>query len=182
MIGAQVAKKYGTALFQVARKANQVEEYFADLQAIREYVETDDTFLAFIRAPQIPDADKEAVIKLAYFDRVSRPVYEFLALLNRKRRLPHIVEIVDFYEQLYLEAIGVIKAQITTAVPLPSESLATLIGKLQGLTGKTVRADAEVDPAIIGGVIVVLHNQVIDQSLRYQLQLLKERLLALKVH
>jgi len=182
MIAAQVAKKYGSALFQVARKAGKVEEFYADMEAIRAYVLTDDTFLAFIRAPQIPDADKEAVIKTAYFDRVSRPVYEFLALLNRKRRLPHIVEIADYYEQLYLEQIGVIKAQITTAIPMPEESLTTLIGKLHTLTGKTIRAEANVDPAIIGGVIVVLHNQVIDQSLRYQLQLLKERLLALKVH
>jgi len=182
MIGSQVAKKYGTALFQVAKSSGEVEAFFEDLRAIREYVRSDDTFLSFIRAPQISDADKAAVIKTAFFDRVSRPVYEFLVILNRKRRLSLIADIVDYYEQLYLEEIGVIKAVITTAVPLGSEALSQLTVKLEKLTGKKVRATAKVDPGIIGGVVVVLHNQVIDKSIRYQLQRLKERLMAVKVH
>ncbi len=182
MIGAQVAKKYGTALYQVGKKTGKVEEFFDDLRAIREYVQSDDTFLSFIRAPQIADADKAAVIKKAFFDRVSRPVYEFLVILNQKRRLPLIVGIIDYYEQLYLETIGVIKAVITTAVPLAGESLTVLTAKLEKLTGKTVRAKTKVAPEIIGGVVVVLHNQVIDKSIRYQLQQLKERLMGLKVH
>jgi len=182
MIGAQVAKKYGTALFLVAQKTDQVEEFFDDLRAIREYVTSDDSFLSFIRAPQITDADKATVIKAAFFERVSRPVYEFLVVLNHKRRLPFIAGIADYYEQLYLAAIGVVKAIVTTAVPLPGESLATLKIKLEKLTGKEVRTEARVDPGIIGGVVVVLHNKIIDRSLRYQLQLLKERLMALKVH
>jgi ATP synthase F1 delta subunit len=182
MTAAQVAKKYGTALFNVARTAKRVEEFFVELSAVREYVKSDAKFLAFIRAPQIPDADKAALLKVAFAERVSRPVYEFLIILNRKRRLPHLAEIVDFYEQLYMEAIGVIKARITTAVPLGDQPLAALTGKLEKLTGKRVRAEAKVDPEIIGGVVVVLGNRVIDQSLRYQMQLLRERLLALKVH
>lgn len=182
MIGSQVAKKYGTALFQVAKASGKVENIFDDLRGIREYVRTDDTFMSFIRAPQIPDADKAAVIKVAFFDRVSRPVYEFLMILNQKRRLPMIEDIVDYYEQLYLEAIGVVKAVITTAVPLGQDALTQLTGKLEKLTGKKVRSRTKVDPAIIGGVVVVLHNQIIDKSIRHQLQRLKERLMALKVH
>lgn len=182
MISSQVAKKYGTALFQVAKKTGKVEEFFEDLRAIRAYVRSDDRLLSFIEAPQITDTDKEAVIKTAFFDRVARPVYEFLVILNEKRRLALIVEIVDYYEQLYLEAIGVVKAVITTAVPLAGESLNVLTGKLEKLTGKTVRARTKVDSGIIGGVVVVLHNQIIDKSIRYQLQRLKERLMALKVH
>lgn len=182
MIGSQVAKKYGTAMFQVAEASGKVDAYFDDLRAIREYVQSDDAFLSFIRAPQIPDADKTAVIKTAFFDRVSRPVYELLVILNQKRRLPMIEGIVDYYEELYLEKIGVVKAVITTAIPLGQDALGQLTGKLEKLTGKKVRARAKVDPAIIGGVVVVLHNQVIDKSIRYQLQRLKERLMALKVH
>ncbi len=182
MIGTQVAKKYGTALFQVAKSSGKVEEFFDDLRAIREYVQTDDTFLSFIRAPQIPDADKAAVIKTAFFERLSRPVYEFLVILNNKRRLPLIEDIVDYYEQLYLEAIGVVKAIITTAIPLGGDALTQLTTKLEKLTGKTVRTETKIDTGIIGGVVVVLHNQVIDKSIRYQLQRLKERLMALKVH
>lgn len=182
MIGAQVAKKYGTALFTVARRTNRVEELFADLRAVREYVKSDPRFLSFIRAPQIPDAEKAAVLETAFSTRVARPVYEFLVILSRKRRLPHIADIVDYYEQLYLEAIGVVKAEITTAVPLPEPSLVRLAGKLEKLTGKKIQTRTRIEPEIIGGVIVVLGNRVIDRSLRYQLQLLKERLLALKVH
>jgi len=182
VISAQAAKKYGTALFGVARRTNRIEEVFADLRAVREYVKSDPRFLAFMRAPQIPDADKAAVLSAAFATRVCRPVYEFFVILNRKRRLPFIADIVDFYEQLYLEAIGVVKAEITTAVPLPEPALARLTGKLEKLTGKRIETRSLVKPEIIGGVVVVLGNRVIDRSLRHELQLLKERLLALKVH
>ncbi len=181
MISAQVAKKYGTALFQVARQADQVEEIFDDLRAIREYVQSDGSFIQFIRAPQIPDSDKEAVVKAAFGDQVSRPVYEFLVVLNEKRRLPMIEDIIEYFEQLYLDEIGVVKAIVTTAVPLSPELLDRLTGRLENVTGKTVRTVTKVDPGIIGGVVVVLHNKVIDRSIRYQMQQLKERLMALKV-
>ncbi len=181
MISARVAKKYGTALFQVARKANQIEEIFDDLRGIQEYVQSDDSFIQFIRAPQVPDADKEALVKAAFGDRVSRPVYEFLVVLNEKRRLPMIEDIVEYFEGLYLDEIGVVKAVITTAVPLTSELSDKLTANLESLTGKTVRTVTKVDPGIIGGVVVILHNKVIDRSIRYQMQQLKERLMALKV-
>ncbi len=182
MIGAQVAKKYGTALFQVAQKTGQVEDYYQDLRAIRQYVAKDDAFLSFIQAPQIPDADKAQVMKTAFFERVERVVYEFLVVLNDRRRLPYIAEIVDYFEQLYLQEIGVVQARVITAVPLVESELSAMQARLEKLTGKTVRTKTKVEPAIIGGVIVMLGNQVIDKSVRYQLLRLKERLLALKVH
>ncbi len=57
-----------------------------------------------------------------------------------------------------------------------------LIAKLAAKTGLKIELQEKIDPTIIGGMIIILQNQIVDGSIRYDLSELKNRLMNLKVH
>ena len=106
----------------------------------------------------------------------------FLDLIVRKRRSQFLIEIGDSFSDLVLEKQGFIKTRVITALELKKNEVNALQSRLEKKTGKKILMTRRVNPAIIGGVIVHLGNQVIDMSIRHQMSILRDRLLDIKVH
>lgn len=181
MLAQQVAKKYSTALFNLVREKNMVDLAFEQFEDLDELVQKDDTLLQFLLAPHILDQQKTALLKDVFGGRLEPLFLEFLLVLVNKHRIGYLHEIIEEFQGLVAEARGIIVALVTTAVPLTDDARGRLIERLQTKTGKTVELDEKVDPAIMGGMIVILGDQIIDGSVKNRLSLLKDDLMKLKV-
>jgi len=82
----------------------------------------------------------------------------------------------EAFNRMADERAGIAHAQITTAVSLSREELAAIESRLTATTGKTISAVAVVDPAIIGGVVVRVGDELIDGSVRTRLKRLRREL------
>jgi F-type H+-transporting ATPase subunit delta len=71
-----------------------------------------------------------------------------------------------------------VRAQVTTAVPLPADRITALRQGLEELTGRQVRLDVQVDPEIVGGAVARIGSTVYDGSITTQLEKMKQRLVA----
>ena len=67
---------------------------------------------------------------------------------------------------------------MTTAVPLPPETLARLETGLREATGKQITMRVSVDPALLGGVVARVGSTVYDGSIRTQLKKMRDQLVA----
>lgn len=182
MLAQQVGKKYGGALFQLARDKNLIDkawEQFSDLGA---YLEKDNAFIDFMAAPQIPDRDKEKLITQVFESRFDRPFFNFIMVLARKRRITFILDIIEEFDRQVRARKGIEKATCITTVPISEGERNNLIAGLAAKTGLKIELQEKIDPSIIGGMIIILHNQIIDGSIKYDLDVLKNRLMSLKVH
>jgi F-type H+-transporting ATPase subunit delta len=182
VISSEVAKRYAAGLFQLAAEKKIIDQIAAEMMAIGEVCKKDRTLLDFLAAPQIRDQDKDEVVKTVFSGRVSKPVNQLLDLIVRKRRSQFIVEIADEFQDLVLESQGIIKTRVISAVALKDKEISELKKRLEKKTGKRIQMAYYVKPEILGGMIVHLGNQIIDKSIKYQLSLLRDRLLELKVH
>lgn len=182
MISSEVAKRYAAGLFQLAAEKKIIDQIASEMKAIGEVCKKDRTLLDFLAAPQIRDQDKDEVIKAVFSGKVSKPVNQLLDLIVRKRRSQFIVEIADEFQDLVLESQGIIKTRVISAVALKDKEISELKKRLEKKTGKQIQMTRNVKPEILGGMIVYLGNQIIDKSIKYQLSLLRDRLLELKVH
>jgi F-type H+-transporting ATPase subunit delta len=72
----------------------------------------------------------------------------------------------------------VVRARVTSAAPLPADRVAQLERELAALTGRKVVMSADVDPAILGGVVARIGSTVWDGSVKRQLEKIRERLVA----
>jgi len=104
------------------------------------------------------------------------PIRNFLDLLIDRNRLDLLDEIASTYEALLDEKLGVVRARITSALELNSQQRDEVAARLQALTGKKVRMEVSVDPALIGGLVAQVGSTIYDGSIRQQLNTFRNNL------
>jgi len=182
MFAQQVAKKYSTALFELAREKNLIDAAWDQFDALGEYLKMDKTFLGFMAAPQVSDAKKEELIKTVFYDKLNKPFYDFLMFLTRKRRIKYLPDIIEYFDNLVRENKGIARATSITAAAISDDERRRVIEQLQAKTSLKIELEEKIDKSIVGGMIVIFHNQIIDGSIRHGLNELKNRLMKVKVH
>jgi F-type H+-transporting ATPase subunit delta len=182
MIGPEVGKKYGVALFRAAQKQNQIEEIFDNLKNIIVLKEKNIRFIEFLENPRIRDKDKKDFIKSLSEGRVPDLLVSLLILLLDKNRIKYLPEIFSEYQRLYKEDQGIVEAEVITAFPLDHFLTGRLKEKLEKKTGKRLEMITKVDPFILGGVVVKMGDRIVDKSIRYQLNQIKELVTEVRVY
>lgn len=171
------AARYARALLDVAVKEGDPDKAAQELddfiQLLRRHAALDRVMLN----PAIPAARKRAAVaeltKLASFSPV---VSRLLGLLAERDRLELLHELSAAYRQLLLDRKGVVRAEVTTSVPLSPDRATAIEKRLKAVTGKSVSMVTKVDENIIGGVVARVGSTVYDGSVATQLKRLRERL------
>ena len=176
-----VIKRYALALFNAAESVSLTQEIQKDLALITEFWEKSAELRGFLEAPQIARGDKERMLQESFRGEISELLLQFLLFLLRKGRLQHISGINSRYDKLLKEKEGLVEAQVITVLYLDEKLSFPLKEILEKKTGKKVSLIFKTDPRLIGGIRVIIGNQIIDHSIRTELDKLKERLLSLKV-
>ena len=176
MILSGIAQRYAKALHDAALSAGIADEVFEDTQSLLGLRSEDKSFQHFIESPQVLTEDKVKAIKNILDGRVSKLVVDLLLLLVEKKRFMFIEEIFEAYRYLYEKEKGIVEVRTITAIPLEDSLKEELKAKLESRINKTVRLKPEVDPDIIGGMILVMEDHILDGSIRYKLEQLRRRL------
>lgn len=181
MLAQQVATKYSAALFNITRRKNLIDQAYTQFEQIDTIIKQDKTLLQFLLAPHILDQVKVKVVKDVFGPRLEPLFLQFLLVLIDKHRIGFLHEIVREFRALVEEERGIIKAHVTVTRPLVDDDRRRLIERLRMKTGKTIELVEKTDPSILGGMIVILKDQIIDGSVKHKLSLLREELMKLKV-
>ena len=173
-----IARNYAEALLSLARKANDLQGWGANIQSVADAMQRDDRLRRFLEAPQISADAKNQVLAKAFQDRMPRILVRFLQKLVQNRRQMLIPAIATEYQALVDEAEGRLHAQVTLAREPGAGEREAIAARLSQILGKTVVPHVSVNPAIIGGVVVKVGDTVMDGSVRRRLASLRGRLLA----
>ena len=170
--------RYARALFDVAQKEAEIQEVGRELGSFASVVAGHEMLARVLTNPAIPAQRKRAVIEdlLARAGRVAPVVSKLLLLLADRDRLVLLPEIDAAYHARLMDHAKVVRAELTTAVPLPDDRIATLRSGLASVTGRQVEIETKVNPSIIGGAVARIGSTVYDGSVTTQLQKVKERL------
>jgi F-type H+-transporting ATPase subunit delta len=181
MLAQEVAQKYARALFLSVKQKNLLDQADEQFMALKALLQMDRTLINFLAAPQVTDEKKHALIKTVFESRLERPFLEFLTIVIEKRRINYLPDIVDEFDRLVKAAKGIAKVTVTTAIALNAAEEQGLVEKLVKRTGMKIDLEKIVDPLILGGMIIVMHDQIIDGSVRHGLNQIEELLGKVKV-
>jgi F-type H+-transporting ATPase subunit delta len=127
--------------------------------------------------PAVPVPRKRATVaELAARVNLSPMVGKLLLLLADRDRLVLLPDLLAAYRERLLDHLQIVRAEVTTAVPLPVDRVKAVEQSLAHVTGRTVMLDARVDPAIVGGVVARVGSTVYDGSIVAQLAKMKKAL------
>lgn len=182
MIAQEVAKKYSAALFMSTKERGLVDEAYDQFSSLKIAMEQDDSLLKFLGSPRVNEDQKLQLLRTVFGDRMERLFVEFLSVLVRRRRVKYLIEVIDEFNRRVEFAKGIIRVTVLSAVPLAPEEESALISTLATKTGSKIELEMKVDAGIIGGMVVIMADEIIDGSVKYGLSRLEEQLQKIKVH
>jgi F-type H+-transporting ATPase subunit delta len=168
------AKRYALAAFDLAQAEGALEEWADALDQIAAFVGEADVRRAFENSRTSQDT-KQRLIDAGLSDLPKLPL-NLARLLARKNRTALAGAIAAEFRQLVEDEKGVARAVARTAVPLSDAERDVLVSRLSQRTGKAVVLETEVDPALLGGVVVQIGDRLVDGSTRARLQALRDNL------
>lgn len=173
MLNIQLASKYATAVFEIAKDENNLDGYDKDLAKVREDVFAIPEAVKFFQNPLIPQQAKKDLLVKAFDKEISATVMNFLMLLVDKKRIGVFNEIYDIFTSLKNKEQGVLIADVTTAFNLTKKQQDALIKKLTSLTGRKIQIRPHKDASILGGIILKIGDKRIDGSVAGRLRALQ---------
>ena len=178
MPSSTAALRYAKALFSLARDERVVSEVRAEIESLASLFSENEELRHALLTPLHPaDQRKAALRALAERLSLSPLVVNFTSYLIDQRRLVDYAAIATEYGRLADEDQGLLTAEVLSASDLDERRQDRLRRALSDRTGRQVRLQVEVDPALLGGAIAKVGDLVFDGSIRTQLQHLRSNLL-----
>jgi F-type H+-transporting ATPase subunit delta len=177
MSNGTVAKRYATALFQVAKEQNILEQVENELITVKTVFQENKELLSLLNHPKVSTVTKKTLIKDS-FTNVSVPVLNVLLILIDRHRQAAIPEVVDFYIEEANNARGIADAKVFTVRELTGDEKSTLSQVFAKKVGKTsLRIQNIIDPKVLGGVKLRIGNRIYDGSVSGKLARIERELL-----
>ncbi|MBI2832247.1 MAG: ATP synthase F1 subunit delta [Chloroflexi bacterium] len=172
------ARRWAQAAFEIALERNELDRWLSDLSTVSclsTDVSTDIRIVALLENPKISSEIKDKLFAEQFGD-VSPLVLNLVQLLVTRRSLRMVSAIADEYERLLFQHRGIERAVVTTAVSLTEEEKQELAQRLNTMTGKKVILQSEVNPRLIGGIVIKIGWKLLDGSMHSKLQALRKQM------
>ena len=177
-----VASRYAQALFDAAKTDGVVDETVDTLRTIERLVCDHAELHAFLLNPGVEPDDKVGVVGRLLKGSWSGLVRAFVQMVVSAGRAEYLPDIAVALQAIVDQDQGRLRVTVRSTHPLSEAALARLRTRLARREGKQIELTTELDPALLGGVQVLLDHRVIDGSVRRQLQDLRQRLTSIRVH
>ena len=178
-IQASLAGRYAAALFELASENGTVTAVENDLGALQTALSESDDLASVASNPQLSRSQQgDAVAGVAKHLGLSELTTNFLGVLAANRRLGALPGMISAFKTIAAAQRGEVTATVTSAHPLSDAQLSALKDKLTAREGRTVMLSSDVDPDLLGGLVVTIGSQRIDASIRTRLNSLAQAMKA----
>ncbi len=167
---AVLARRYATALFELATEKKILKEVAEDLEAMQQVIDGDKKFHVMAAHPRIPAEQIKKVVKaIADGAKLQSLTAAFLNQLAHNHRLAILDHIVEAFQADLAKKNGMHVADVTTTHSLSPEQQEKLSAHLGKMVGGTVRLEIEEDRDLLGGMIIKIGSRLIDASVQGKL-------------
>jgi F-type H+-transporting ATPase subunit delta len=171
------AARYAKALLDVSRRESDPQAVERGLAAFVALTEGHQQLARVLVNPAVPAQRKTAVVDALIARVPVDPVLgKLLRLLAGRDRLVLLPDLLEEYRRRLMDLQNIVRAEVTSAVPLPAGAAQAIERALTERTGRTVAMKTSVDPAILGGVVTRIGSVVYDGSVKRQLEKMKDTL------
>lgn len=171
----EIARVYSEALFAAAKDEGNLDQIHTQLGQLADSIDAERDLQVFFFSPHFsPQEKREGIDKL--LDGADAQLVRFLELLIEKHRIPAIFRIRRRFDQLWAKENRRLEVIVTSAVELDSAIAESVGDEIERQTGQTVELRSEIDPEIVGGLVLRVGNMVLDASIRNRLERLRKEI------
>ena len=172
-----IAKRYARAILALATEQGQIELVGRELTELSEaWTASPELRDVFTNPEYVASVRKGVLVELLERAAVSPLTRNSVLYINDRNRIVALPSIARAFNEQAERAAGSVRAEVTSAAPLPEAYVAQLQRALEQVTGQRVTIERKTDPNLIAGVVTRVGDHVFDGSIRTRLNGLKESL------
>jgi F-type H+-transporting ATPase subunit delta len=170
----EIAQVYARALFEVAEERDLLDQIHDELSQFADALSEHRDLAVFFFSPYFSTEEKKDGLKRLV--EGADPAFDnFLQALIERHRMPAIFRIKDRYQDMWEDARDLLPVQVTSAVKLDSSTVERIGDRIGEQTKRTVELSSQVDPDILGGIVLRVGNVILDASIRNRLEQLRKQ-------
>ncbi len=173
---ATVARPYAEALYRVAKAGNM--SLWSELVSELAEIGANPDLKSFVDNPRVTNAQIVDTLYALLKTEVSAEAKSFIELLAENGRVLLLPEIGEQFRVLKNADDGSADALIFSAFKMDESQIEALVAALSKKFGRTLMPTVEIDESLIGGVRVVVGDEVLDTSVRAKLQQMRDALVS----
>ena len=166
---------YARALFEAAQDKGRLDTVREELEDLVRALDDVPELDALLENPET-DSQVKADVLEQVLGEADELIRNFLRLLAEKGRAAEIREIAAEFETLVAAEEGILDVELTTASELSEDEFRKLVGRIEDASGRKVQATRNVDPNLIGGLVLQAGSMRLDASVRGRLERLRHDL------
>ncbi|HEY8365388.1 MAG TPA: ATP synthase F1 subunit delta [Haloplasmataceae bacterium] len=170
------AKEYAIALFDLALEKNILDIIVDEFIKVTDIINEEKSFIKLLTHPELSKQEKKEIIGKT-FNSVNSTLMNFLNVIVENNRFIDVDYIKQEFVDLYNDYLNIMHVEARTSTLLTSEQINLLEKKLERKYRHKIQIENIIDKNIIGGVMLKINNQIIDYTIKTQLQSLKSHIL-----
>ena len=172
----KVSSHYGLALYSLAVDLDKVSEYQLEVKELSRIFKENEDFIMVLGSSFLPIEERQEVLRKALVG-VSDNVMAFILVIMDNNRINEILDIFDSFNSYCNEYRGVSEGLIYSAFKLDQKVIDQIQTKMEKIEHNKVELKNIIDPTLIGGVKIVIHDHVYDGSIKHHIENMKTDLL-----
>ena len=168
----ELAEVYARALFEAAKENDVLDRVHDELGEFADALDSERNLQVFLFSPYFSSEEKKDGVTKIVTDADERLV-NFLELLAERHRMPALFRIRRTFDAMWAEENKLLPVTITSAVKLDEATVKSIGDTIGQQTGQRVELTANVDPDVLGGLVVRVGNSILDASIRNRLENLR---------
>jgi F-type H+-transporting ATPase subunit delta len=169
----EIAEVYGRSLFEVAQDQSKLDEIHDQLGEFADALHDNRDLAVFFFSPYFSTPEKKDGLTKAVTG-ADETLVNFLELLIEKHRMPAIFRIRRYYDRLWEQENKILPVSISTATTLDDTVIKQIGDQIGKATGQRIDLTTDVDPDILGGIVLRVGNSILDASIRNRLDNLRK--------
>ncbi len=171
----RISYRYANSLLQLAEEKGILKKVYEDAEMVFNTLSKSKELRTILKNPVLKQKEKKNLLKKIFEGKIGSDSLTFIDFVIDKNREDILFDIYKEFLNLRDIKEGIIRAGVKSAVELSDLLKQKIEQKLAVRTSKNVKADYVVDSSIIGGFIVQVSDNVIDASVKHQLELLRRK-------
>jgi len=178
----QVGVVYAKALYGAALSAGNLDEVYADFEAVMQVIDRHPEFIGLSRSGMVSSEDRAAMYHRA-FDGKAAPLFvSFLKTIARHGRQQMLRAVFRAFREMNDARTGQVRVEVSTPTKLDEGVRSRLAESLQKSLGLRPIFEEKIEPALIGGVMLRVGDTVYDASVATQLEKIRTQMIDRTVH
>jgi len=171
----EIAQVYSRSLFEVAKEQGKLDEIREQLGEFADALSENRDLQLFLFSPYFSTPEKKDGLH-RIVEGGDQALINFLELMIEKHRMPLLFRIRRQFEALWQDEHRLLPVQVTSAIELDEKTIEQIKERIHEQTDREVELTTEVNPDILGGIVLRVGNSILDASIRNRLEQVRRQL------